>query len=272
MGSSSEKKATRESQILLKRINERKRSAITARSLLRKGHGLFGRIFVFFISILIVVLLLIKFDVPGYFKVSSINIIGAGNFVNYNDVLSIVDNAVSEKYIFLIDCAPLAENIRKSFLGAKNVVVERDYPNSIRVVVEERVPIAVVYNSGDENFLIDSEGFVLGVVESGVFDLPKIKYEGPVMVGTFLEKDVIPVSIEIIEFAEKENLKISSMSFKPASAHLFVGKDTEVFMVYDKDIEKSLRTIKALVKKSDVEGKILKRIDLRYDKVIVLYD
>ena len=271
-GSFSDNKSTRESQLLLKRINERKRNIITPRKILRKKQGLFGKIVIFLIFISVVVFLIIKFDVPGYFKISSINIEGVGKFVSYDDVRSVVSSSVLEKYIFSVDEISVAENIKKSFLGAKNVNVSRNYPHSIDVLVEERVPLAVAYNDDGEGFLIDSEGFVLGVVDKSVFDLPKIKYEGPIMVGTFLEKDIIPVSIEIIEFAEKEDLKISSMSFKPASAHLFVGKDTEVFMVYDKDIEKSLRTIKALVKKSDVEGKILKRIDLRYDKVIVLYD
>lgn len=271
MGFSSNK-STRESQILLKRINERKRNVVTPRKILRKKQGLFGKIVISLIFISILVFLIIKFDVPGYFKISSINISGTGEFVSYDDVKSVVSNATLEKYIFSVDEVSVAENVKKSFLGAKDVTVTRNYPHSIDVTVEERIPLAIAYNDDNEGFLIDSEGFVLGVVDSNVFDLPKIKYEGPIMVGTFLEKDIIPVSIEIIEFAEKEDLKISSMSFKPALVHMFVGRSTEVFMGYDKEIEQSLKTIKTLVKKSDVEGTLLKKVDLRYDKVIVLYD
>jgi hypothetical protein len=271
-GGFSANKSTRESQILLKHISERKRNVITPRKIFRKKQGLFGKMVVSLILISTLVFLAIKFDVPSYFKISSINIEGVGKFVSYDDVRSVVGSSVLEKYIFSVDEVSVAENIKKSFLGAKNVTVKRNYPHSIDVLVEERVPLAVAYNKDGEGFLIDSEGFVLGVVDKNVFDLPKIKYEGPIMVGTFLEKDIIPVSIEIIEFAEKEDLKISSMSFKSTSAHLFVGRNTEVFMGYDKEIEQSLKTIKALIKKSDVEGRLLKKIDLRYDKVIVLYD
>ena len=53
------------------------------------------------------------------------------------------------------------------------------------MTVEERIPLAIAYNDDNEGFYIDSEGFVLGVVDSNVFDLPKIKYEGPIWLVLF---------------------------------------------------------------------------------------
>jgi len=162
--------------------------------------------------------------------------------------------------------------ISKSFLGAKNVFVKKDYPNSLNVFIEERVPVAFVYNSEDEFYLIDADGYVLGMVTDGLQDLPRISYEGSVLVGTFLDKDIIPISIEILKFADREDLRISSMSFTPNYAKLYLNVGPEVFMGYTKEIEKSLRTIKALLNSSKSNEEVIKKIDLRYDKVIVLYD
>lgn len=263
---------SRESQILLKNINEKKRRVINSRVVLRKKHGAFLKILLFTALLGIVIYLLIRFDVPGYFKIASVSIEGTERFVSTEDVRNIVERNAFGTFIFSVDEKSLSEIISKSFLGAKNVFVKKDYPNSLNVFIEERVPVAFVYNNEDEFYLIDADGYVLGMVTDGLQDLPRISYEGSVLVGTFLDKDIIPISIEILKFADREDLRISSMSFTPNYAKLYLNVGPEVFMGYTKEIEKSLRTIKALLNSSKSNEEVIKKIDLRYDKVIVLYD
>ena len=263
---------TKESQILLKNIKNRKRRVINSRIVFRKKHGVVGKIILLILILGIGVFLFFKFDVPGYFKVSKANIVGAGTFVNNEDIKNLVERNIFGKYIFSVNEAELNDVLTKSFLGAKSITVKKDYPNSVDVYVEERIPLAVVYNNDDELFLIDSEGFVLGLITNSFVDLPKINYEGQIITGTFLEKDIIPISIDILKFAEQEDLKISSMSFNPNYAKLYLDTGAEVFIGYDNENQKSLRTIKALIDNSENEENVIKKIDLRYDKVIVLYD
>ncbi len=263
---------TRESQLLLKRIKDRKRGLKSSRVIFRKHHGLAKKILVLILFIGVLSYLVYRFNILDYFKVSLVQVEGATDFVNAEDVKTLVERNSVGQSIFLLKTENVAEILRKSFLGAKKVEVEKDYPNKILITIEERIPLAVVYNNEGEYFLIDSEGYVLGVIDESFSDLPKIKYEGYILVGTFLKKEMIPVSIEILQFAEKEELKISSMSFYPNHAKIFIGGNTEIFIGYDKDREKDLKTVNALIKKSAVEGKEIKKIDLRYDKVIVLYD
>jgi cell division septal protein FtsQ len=263
---------TKESQILLRKIKNRKRRVINKRVVLRKKHGIFKKIGILIVLLGILSYLVYRFDLLNYFDVSFVNVSGTGNFVSTDDVKAIVERNVIGQSVFIVDEDKISEIISKSFLGAKEVTVQRRYPNSIEVIIEERVPLAIAYNNGNENFLIDSEGYVLGVVEEGFSDLPKIMYEGSIVVGTFLEKEIIPVSIEILKFAEKENLKIDSMIFYPKHVRMILGNDVEVFLSYDNYNEKSLRTVIALLNSPNEGDKILKKIDLRYDKVIVLYD
>ena len=265
-------KHSRESQILLKNINERKRRVINSRLVLRKKHGVFLKILFLLIFLGALGYLFFKFDVPGYFKITNVSITGTERFVSTEDVKNIVDRNAFGKYIFSLEEQELSEVISKSFLGAKNVFVKKDYPNSLNIFIEERVTVAFVFNNKDEFYLIDADGYVLGMVTDGLQELPRINYEGSVVVGTFLDKDIIPISIEILKFADREDLKISSMSFTPNYAKLYLNIGPEVFMGYVKDIEKSLRTIKALVSSSKNNEEVIKKIDLRYDKVIVLYD
>lgn len=263
---------SRESQILLNNINDRKRKVINSRVVLRKKHGIFLKILFLLIVVGVVIYLFFKFDVPGYFKISKVAITGTERFVSTEDVRNIAERNAFGKYIFSIEEDSLSKIISKSFLGAKNVFVKKDYPNSLNIYIEERIPVAFVFNSEGEFYLIDSEGFVLGMVTESLQDLPRINYEGSVVVGTFLDKDIIPISIEILKFADREDLSISSMSFTTNYAKLYLNTGPEIFMGYSKDIEKSLRTIKALLSNQNNNEEVIKKIDLRYDKVIVLYD
>jgi len=263
---------TKESQVLLRNIKNRKRGVVSPRVVFRKKHGIVKKIIFLILLLGLVTFLFFKFDVPSYFKVSHINIAGVGSFVNSEDVKNLVERNIKDQYIFSVKEKEISDILLKSFMGAKSVSVKRNYPNSVDVFVEERVPLAVVYNNDEEYFLLDSEGYVLGVVTDAFSELPKIKYEGSIVIGTFLEKEIIPVSIEILKFAEKEELKISSMSFYPNHAKLYVDKGAEVFIGYNEDYNEAVKTVKALVVAPRKDGKMLKKIDLRYDKLIVLYD
>jgi cell division septal protein FtsQ len=263
---------TKESQILLGRIHNRRRNAYSSRVVFRKKHGLVKKLVFLVVTISVVAFLIIKFDAVSYFEVDFVSVEGSGSFVSIEDVKALIESSVIGKSIFSINENDIIDVLTKTFLGAKSVSVNKEYPNEIKIFIQERVPLAIVQNSSGDNFLIDSDGYVLGLVAEKFSDLPKIQYEGPVIVGTFLEKEMIPISIELLQFADQEGLKISSMSFSPNYVRAFVGNGAEVFIGYDKDRDKSLKTVGALIKQSESDGKMLRKIDLRYDKVIVLYE
>jgi len=260
------------SDMLLKSIGRKKRGFKTSRIVFRYHHGIAKKVILLVLVLGMVGYLSYKFKVFDYFKITNVKILGATKFVNEKDIKTLAEKNSLGQSIFVLNTDNLSKVLKKNFLGSKNIEVEKKYPNKIKIIVEERMPIAVVYNEKNEYFLIDTDGYVLGVVDKSYFNLPRIKYEGDITVGSFLEKDIIPVSIEILKFADKEELKVSSISFYPKYIKLYVGSGTEVYIGYDKDREQSLKTIGALIKKLNVEGKIVKKIDLRYDKVIVLYD
>jgi cell division septal protein FtsQ len=168
----------------------------------------------------------------------------------------------------------LTSVLRKNFQGAKSITVVKRLPNKLVITVVERTPLAIIYKTDSTgDFLIDGDGYVLGPVDSDSLALPRIKYnQGDIVVGSFVNKNIIPVSKQIIDDADAASLKISSISFSPAYTQLYVNDSVEVLIGNDKDKKQAIEVITALVKKLGLEGKKLKKIDLRYDKVIVLYD
>ncbi|OGC58805.1 hypothetical protein A2473_02310 [candidate division WWE3 bacterium RIFOXYC2_FULL_42_13] len=207
------------------------------------------------------------------FAVRTVSIVGGGKFVNLQDFRNVSEQKTLGRSIFSVDPKELERSLKSNFLGAKNVETSLDYPDTLVIKVEERLPVAVV-TSGKKNavyYLIDSEGYILGEVSDEFMNLPKIIYEGDMRVGSFLDDRVVPVSIEILSEIEKAGLNVSSISFRERYSKLYLGA-TEVYLSNLKGIGESVRKLEKLYKNLLLEGKSVIKIDLRYDKVIVLYE
>ena len=208
-----------------------------------------------------------------YFKIDSVEISGTQSFVSQTDLQEVVRNKVEGEAIFKINNRDLKRTLKDIFQGAKNIKVKKKYPSTISIEVFERVPLALVYNdpSGDL-YMVDDEGYVLGIVEEGKTNLSRIRYEGDIGVGLFVDKQMVPVYLELIGALNEEKVYASSMSFSQNYVIIYLPEGVELLIGNEKDKLTSVKTATTLLKQLQLEGKKVKKIDLRYDKVIVLYD
>ena len=259
-------------EIFLNNLLRRKRGVRNTRTVARK--------YLRFIKILIPIVLVgaaVYFiysylDKKELLIVRNFEVLGAVRFVNQNDIDNLVKTNILDKKITEIDLKNLEALLRNNFLGAKNISVQREGLNKIKVLVEERVPLAVLLSTVDQKkYLIDGEGYVLGEVSEQFNELPVVRYDREILIGTFVEKDLVPLTIELLSLSEKEELNVSSISFKPKYMRLYVENGVEILIGNYKDLAKFMEVASSLIKKASLEGKKLSRIDLRYDKVIVSY-
>jgi cell division septal protein FtsQ len=209
----------------------------------------------------------------GWFDISSVEIRGAKQFVNPTDVQALVEGAAIGENIILFNPEGVEKNVKKNFLSTKGVVIKKVYPSKVKVFVEERSPLALLSPLYSEDlFMVDDEGFVLGLVRDGFTDLPKVEYDGDILVGNFIDQNVVPVYLDLLISMKREDLKISSVSINRKYSNIYLEEGTLVYVGNDKDIQSAFKTLSSLVKKLTLEGKKIAKIDLRYDKVIVLYD
>ena len=89
-----------ESQLLLKKIESRKRGARSTKVIFRKKHGIIKKILLLVFVLGLCISLLLKFNVPDYFKISTITVTGSQGFVNADDVKNLVEKNSIGKYIF----------------------------------------------------------------------------------------------------------------------------------------------------------------------------
>ena len=78
--------------------------------------------------------------------------------------------------------------------------------------------------------------------------------------------------LELVNALSEHKMKVSSMSFYPKYAQLYVNEGIEALVSNDKSRSDSISILGSLLKQLQLEGKKAKKVDLRYDKVIVSYD
>ena len=260
-------------QILLNKIRNRRRGIKSPRVFARKYHTAIKILAAMFVIGSLSYLSYKFIYLSPKFSVRAVSVVGGGKFVNLQDFQNVSEQKTIGHSIFSIDTKELENLLKTNFLGAKSVETSLDYPDTVVIKVEERLPVAVVTSGkkSDVHYLIDNEGYVLGEVSDEFMDLPEIIYEGDMRVGAFLDGRIVPVSIEILTEAGKAGLNVSSISFRERYSKLYLGA-TEVYLSNLKGIGESVQKLEKLYKNLLLEGKRVIKIDLRYDKVIVLYE
>jgi len=208
----------------------------------------------------------------GIFYISDIKINGAKTFVNPTDIYELAKTRSYGKNIFTFSDQELQKSLTKDFQGAKQLSVRKQFPDKISIDVIERLPIAVVSKPGiPEHYMVDEDGYVLGVVDKEKTNLPNILYEGDISVGYFLNKDLLATYFEVLKSSDVEKINASSMSLHSDFLSMYVDDSVEVLIGEDKDIPKTIKVVAHLLTQLKTEGKSVKKIDLRFDKVIVSY-
>jgi cell division septal protein FtsQ len=108
--------------------------------------------------------------------------------------------------LFTFDSASFRSKLLAADPTLKDVVVHRQWPNHIRLVVAQREPL-IGWSSGNQAFQLDSEGVVIGPMPTGsklplVFDDSNL----PVTVGQSV------VSNRFVSFVEGINKQIPNLS------------------------------------------------------------
>ena len=230
--------------------------------------------FFFKLSIFILITLSVRafLQRSNFFHVKEVTILGTKLFVSKRDLQNVLNSSIVKRNILNVDIAKLKTSILANFQGAKDVNIKKNYPNKIVVTVKERTPIALLQsNKTNDTFIIDDDGYVLGTVANETSNLPKISYEGDVKVGYFVDKKFAPVYLELINSIDKEKLQVSSISMDEKNITLYTDDSIEVILEKAKDIGNNIRVLSSLLKQLKAEGKNAKKVDLRYDKVIVSY-
>ncbi len=213
----------------------------------------------------------IGFGIWAYIKYKPFDIVkadveGAQRFVNRRDIRNIVDHQVLGKNFLTLDTRALEKTIGETFLAVKSVKVVKIFPNAVNVQITERAPIALIQN--EEFYFVDMDGFVLGLADKSSTNLPVISYDQKVEVGRFVESSAVSYYFDLIKALDEKGIPVSTIKSFPRYTSFFTG-DIEVLFTNFQSAKSQAKIFAKMIEAFKAEGRKPKKIDLRFDKVIV---
>lgn len=215
-------------------------------------------------------------------NIRAVEISGAERFVNKEDIKKIAEEKSLGQNIVFFNMKDLREVVAKNFLASKSVEIARQFPSRLKIKITERIPIALILpkdgndgRDGREFYFVDADGFILGLADKSNTNLPVINYGQDVEVGKFVEASAVKYYFDLIKALDDDNVAVSTISSYPRYTEFFTvagfaGKEaTQVLFTNDQNPKPQVKIFSKMMEAFKTEGKKLKKIDLRFDKVIV---
>lgn len=239
--------------------------------------------FLSFLFILIGVFYLFVFS--AFFQVKSIKVIG-GKTISIIRLQNLVRRNIKKNIIFfstksivLVNFGSLSKTILREFPQIDTIKFRRVLPNSLQILIKERIPICVWCNKLNKCFLVDKKGVAFGYSSNASTSRqtiePTIKFfeEKKVHLGDVV---VNPNRLKLILDIQKKlkAKKIIANNFifvSPVDLKIQTKDGWFIYLNPKKDIDWQITELVLVLEKkiSPVKKSMLKYIDLRFDKVFV---
>lgn len=284
-----------------KKKEEKPTSVLGLRKLNKRGRASKRKVFylspLFFIFLLILsIFFLIK---KNPFQIKVVNFRSADLSCVSNEQLRNYLNLKSYNF-FNLDGKSLEQKVKEKFICVSVIKIERKIPSTVEVSANDRKLAAIIkvfqlpeidlnleeatsstqaaklidttYGASElGNFIVDTEGVVLKP-QDGTSNLPVIEYynlSGKLRLGSRLPAGLIPQTLKVLNGLNQQGINFENL--KIVDNGLFVRGEKELVFPLDKDIERQLAALQLILQKAKMDTKQVNKVDLRFDKAIVVY-
>ncbi|MEK7595196.1 MAG: FtsQ-type POTRA domain-containing protein [Patescibacteria group bacterium] len=219
-------------------------------------------------------LFLIRGFINEFFSIKGVELIGEVTFVSKVDLEAVAKEHLLTKNILTLDTRNFISAFKNNFLVLSSVSVKKSFPNKILVNLIERRPIALIkIGTSEALYVVDGEGFVLGIVENEVDNLPVLFLQDvkQIAVGDFVGDDLMLYFSTMFSKLGEFGQRVSSVTVYEASLSMILSNQTLIVFPRDKKALSKVYVLKEVIKKYQLLNIYLKKVDLRYDNVVVEY-
>jgi len=208
-----------------------------------------------------------------FFQIKVIEIEGKSSFIDFKSILV---NELKNKNLIFLSEKNEEKKLKDNYSYVKNIFIEKKLPNRIFIKIEFYSPLAIIKNN-QGFFILSSDGRILHNVSGKKNFLPMINYYQLInnliyKTGDFLDFNDLKISLQLLEKMEDLNLKVETIDIKSEDMILFNLKNSqEIIFTSKKDIKKQFFSVLSILKHLRVEGKKFKKIDARFDKIIIKF-
>ncbi len=136
----------------------------------------------------------------------------------------------------------------------ESAVIERHIPNRVRIIVQERAPVARILQK--DSYLIDGDGVVLSVrkrARSSALPVIRGMNPGKLYVGRVLDSDNIRIALDILKYYMRSELPryliITAIDLSDRNNIVIVSKEIDEIRLGRGDIEYKLAKLLKVLKK-----------------------
>lgn len=197
---------------------------------------------------------------------------------------------------FLVDSTEIENKITSQFPCIAKIGLKKSLPSSAKITLFPRQAVAIIspilpkgsldlnlkeasasteaaildfsVTSSPNKFLVDYSGFVF-LKTSSLDSLPIIFLADEVGVGSVVKNNVVKKISELLKLLKSfSNLP---RTIKVLNDQILIDADTRIALSLKKDYYRQLASLQLILEKAKMNSKRMERVDLRFDKPIIIY-
>ncbi len=161
----------------------------------------------------------------------------------------------------------LERSIKTAYPTVRDVVVRKQYPDTLKLYLYPRTPIAVCL-MGNRYVLVDQEGFMLGDAAT-VYSYPVLEIGSEYRAyGERFTDERMLYALKFIALTQ-DYLEVQKVTSEDSENIRIKTKESDILITQKRELEIVLPTLQTLIAGFRIRGKMPAVIDLRFNKPVV---
>lgn len=214
-----------------------------------------------------VVLIFILFPLFLFRRTNLSKVVVIGNISNINGL-----NLLNNQNLIFLDEEQVAQKLLESNIAIEDILLEKNYPNSLILQIRERKPIAQII-FGNQKIYYDKDGIILEGVNISYL-LPLIKVDSITLSKSKKTDWRIMKAIKILEDFARVDINIDNIFVSDKENTFFISLvgSGQAIIPYEGDIPTIAASLQIILQRFRIEGKIIEKIDFRFEKPTVVLE
>lgn len=175
--------------------------------------------------------------------------------------------------LFAISAKGISRKLRKD-PDIKSVVVEKQFPDTLKIVIKERTPYARIIID-DEAYFVDANGIMLLRKPSYYNSTPLVQgvEEKSIIPGESYSDSNLEIALDILKAENKKGLnrflEVTRIDMRDPDIINIDTRERISIIMERKNINEQLDKLISILNKVQYQGKIIRKVDLRFKDVYV---
>lgn len=175
------------------------------------------------------------------------------------------------KNILWLDSKAEAEGIIFLRPAYESVQLSRQLPQGILVTIIKRKPIGQASKDNNIFYVFDQHGFVFGQGENNP-SLPVVNVYPEFPLALNLPNEILRKIVDLVRFLDEYQLAFKQFEIPDNRTVKIKTEDgQELIFGLQKSLKSQVASLQLILSRSKIEGKLIKSLDLRFDKPVAIF-